>query len=192
MKRSYLKYALLAVNSALFLLIAPVSQVGAATVGFNLVITPRAGFFDPNFGAGVSATDTFVGKIFFDSSDLTPDGSRARSLLPGGDSLSIAGVSYDSLLDSSFWSFTITGGVPECFDTGIGGGCGTGTSQINFVDPANPYPAISFTDTFIGTAFDSNQLSMGFNYSITTIPIPPALLLFGSGLLHQLIRTLKK
>ena len=166
-----------------FLLIAPLSQAGAATVGFNLMITPRAGLFDPNFGTGVSADDTFIGKIFFDTSDLMPDGVRNRSILPGGDSLTIAGVSFDSLLDTTFWSFTIVGGQPVCFDTGVGGGCGTGTSQINFDNPSNPYPSISFTDTFIGTAFDTNQLSMGFNYSIAAIPIPPSVWLFGSGLL---------
>jgi hypothetical protein len=183
MKRHYPKQIFLAASIACFLLIVPLSQVSAATAGFNLVITPRAGLFDPNFGTGVNASDTFTGKIFFDSSDLTPDGSRKRSILPGGDSLTIAGVSFDSLLNSTFWSFTIVGGEPECFDTGIGGGCGTGTSQINFVDPGDPYPSISFTDTFTGTAFDPDQLSMGFNYSITAIPIPPALYLLGSGLL---------
>ena len=183
MKRHSLKQIFLAASVACFLLIAPLPQVSAATVGFNLVITPRAGFFNPNFGTGVSANDTFIGKIFFDTSNLTPDGFRKRSILPGGDSLTIAGVSFDSLLNTTFWSFSIVGGQPVCFDTGIGGGCGTGTSQINFDDPNNPYPAISFTDTFIGTAFDLDELAMGFNYSITAIPIPPAIWLFGSGLL---------
>ena len=181
MKRHSLKQIFLAASVACFLLIAPLPQVSAATVGFNLVITPRAEFFNPNFGAGVSVDDTFVGKIFFDTSNLTPDGVRNRSILPGGDSLTIAGVSFDSLLDTTFWSFTIVGGQPVCFDTG--GGCGTGTSQINFDNPSNPYPSISFTDTFIGTAFDTNELFMGFNYSIAAIPIPPSVWLFGSGLL---------
>lgn len=158
-------------------------STNAATVGFNIEITPRTGFFDPNFGTGVSASDIFTGQIFFDTSDLTPDGVRSRTILPGGDALTIAGVSFDSLLNSTFWSFSIIGGQPVCFDTGIGGGCGTGTSQINFDDPDNPYPAISFTDTFIGTAFDQSQLSMGFNYSISAIPLPPAVWLFGSGLI---------
>jgi len=183
MKRESLKQRYLVAGLACILLIVPIAQVGAATVGFNLVITPRVGFFDPNFGTGVSVSDTFVGTIFFDTSDLTPDGARSRTVLPGGDSLTIAGESFDSLMNSTFWSFTIAGGQPVCFDTGIGGGCGTGTSQINFVDPNDPYPAITFTDTFIGTAFDANQVSMGFNYSISAIPLPPALWLFGSGLL---------
>ncbi|MGB5259917.1 MAG: hypothetical protein WBO34_05270 [Gammaproteobacteria bacterium] len=183
MNKRSLKQIFLVAGLACFLLIVPLAQVSAATLGFNLVITPRAGFFDPNFGTGVSASDTFVGKIFFDTSDLAPDGARSRTILPGGDSLTIAGESFDPLLNSTFWSFTIVGGEPVCFDTGIGGGCGTGTSQINFADPNDPYPAITFTDTFIGTAFDTNQLPMGFDYSITAIPLPPALYLFGSGLL---------
>jgi hypothetical protein len=167
---------------ACFLMAITPIPANAATVGFNIEITPRTGFFDPNFGTGVSASDIFTGQIFFDTSDLTPDGFRKRTILPGGDELTIAGVSFDSLLNSSFWSFSITGGQPECFDTGIGGGCGTETSQINY-DPDNTYPAISFTDTFIGTAFDESQLSMGFNYSISAIPLPPAVWLFGSGLI---------
>lgn len=183
MKRASLKQRFLAAGLACLLLIIPIAQVGAATIGFNLVITPRVGFFDSNFGTGVSVSDTFIGTIFFDTSDLTSDGARSRTILPGGDSLTIAGESFDSLMNSTFWSFTIVGGEPVCFDTGIGGGCGTGTSQINFDDANDPYPAITFTDTFIGTAFDTNQLSMGFNYSITAIPLPPALLLFGTGLL---------
>jgi len=183
MKRYLLKPIIFAASVACALLIAPLPQVSADTVGFNLVITPRAGFFDPNFGTGVSAGDTFAGKIFFDTSDLTPDGARQRTILPGGDSLTMAGVSFDSLLDTTFWSFSIVGGQPVCFDTGIGGGCGTGTSQINFDDPNDPFPAISFTDTFIGTAFDLDELSMGFNYSITAIPVPAAVWLFGSGII---------
>jgi len=168
---------------AYLLLVAPITQVSAATVGFNLVITPRVEFFDPNFGTGVSADDTFVGQIYFDTSDLTPDGARPRTILPGSDFLTIAGVNFDSLMNTTFWSFSIIDEQPVCFDTGIGGGCGTGTSQINFDDASNPYPAITFTDTFIGTAFDQDELSMGFNYSITAIPVPAAAWLFGSGLL---------
>ena len=141
------------------------------------------GFFDSNFGGGVSTDDTFVGQIYFDTSDLTPDGARSRTILPGSEFLTIAGVTFDSLLNTTFWSFNIVGEQPICFDTGIGGGCGTGTSQSNFDDASNPYPSISFTDTFIGTAFDQDELSMGFNYSITAIPVPAAAWLFGSGLL---------
>lgn len=183
MKEYLIKPGILAATIACLLLVAPLTQVSAATVGFNLVITPRVGFFDPNFGSGVSADDTFFGQIYFDSSDLTPDGARSRTILPGSDFLTIAGVTFDSLLNTTFWSFSIIDEKPECFDTGIGGGCGTGTSQINFDDSGNPYPAISFTDTFIGTAFDQDELSMGFNYSITAIPVPAAAWLFGSGLL---------
>jgi hypothetical protein len=183
MKNYLLKSNIFAVTIACFLLVAPLTHVSAATVGFNLVITPRVGFFDPNFGNGVNADDTFVGQIYFDTSDLTPDGARSRTILPGGDFLTIAGISFDSLLNTTFWSFSIIGEQPVCFDTGVGGGCGTETSQINFDDPSNPYPAISFTDTFIGTAFDQDQLSMGFNYSIAAIPIPATIWLFCSGLL---------
>jgi len=183
MKRYFLKPVFFAASVACFFLMAPLPQVSASTVGFNLVITPRAGFFNPDFGTGVSATDTFSGKIFFDTIDLTPDGARPRTILAGGDSLTIAGVSFDSLLNTTFWTFSMVGGQPVCFDTGIGGGCGTGTSQINFDDPDDPYPAITFADTFIGTAFDPDQLDMGFNYSITAIPVPAAFWLFGSGLL---------
>jgi len=155
-------------------------------MGYIVELTPRVGFFDPNFGSGVSAGDVFTGHIYFDSSDLTPDGARPRSILPGGDELTIAGVSFDSLLNSTFWSFSIFWGEPLCFDTGIGGGCGTGTSQINFDNPSSPYPAISFTDTFLGTAFDSKQLSMGFMYSIRPIPVPAAAWLLGSGMIGLL------
>lgn len=186
MKEYLLRPSIFAAIIGCFLLMAPLTQVSAATVGFNLVITPRVGFFDPNFGSGVSADDTFVGQIYFDTSDLKPDGARSRTILPGSDFLTIAGVTFDSLLNTTFWSFSIIDEQPVCFDTGIGGGCGTGTSQINFDDASNPYPAITFTDTFIGTAFDQDELSMGFNYSITAIPVPAAAWLFGSGLLGLL------
>jgi hypothetical protein len=39
------------------------------------------------------------------------------------------------------------------------------------------------TDTFTGTAFDPDRLSMGFNYSITATPIAPTHWLFDSSLL---------
>ncbi len=182
MRRLLLKPIVFAVVVTGFLLAMPFAQVGAATVGFNLEITPRPGFFNPDFGTGVSASDSFTGQIFFDTNDLTPDGARKRSILPGGDSLTIAGVSFDDLLDTTFWSFSVVGGAPACFDTGIGGGCGTGTAQINFSDANDPYPSISFTDTFLGTAFDADELSLGFNYSLTPIPVPAALWLFGSAL----------
>lgn len=180
MKNPVAKPLIAAVSVTCLLLMAAMVPASAATVGFDLVITPRPGFFDPNFGTGVSATDTFVGSIFFDTSDLTPDGARRRSILPGGDTLRIAGVSFDDLLDDTFWSFTFAGGLPACFDTGIGGPCGTVTSQINSETTGNV--AISFTDTLIGTAFDADQRSLGFNYSIN-IPVPAAAYLFGTGLL---------
>jgi len=180
MKNPVSKPLIVALSVTCLLLMAAMVPASAARVGFDLVITPRAGFFDPNFGTGVSASDTFVGSIFFDTSDLTPDGARSRSTLPGGDALTIAGVSFDALLDDTFWFFTFAGGVPACFDTGIGGPCGTGTSQINFETTGNV--AISFTDTLIGTAFDADQRSLGFNYSIN-IPVPAAAYLLGSGLL---------
>jgi hypothetical protein len=186
MKEYLLRPSISAAIIGCFLLLAPLTQVSAATVGFNLVITPRVGYFDPNFGNGVSADDAFVGRIYFDTSDLTPDGARSRTILPGSDFLTIAGVTFDSLLNTTFWSFSMIDYQPVCFDTGIGGGCGTGTSQINFDDASNPYPAITFTDTFIGTAFDQDKLSMGFNYSITAIPVPAAAWLFSSGLLGLL------
>ena len=179
-KAHFITSCFLSTFLACFLMTITPVPANAATVGFNIEITPRTGFFDPNFGTGVSASDVFTGQIFFDTSDLTPDGTRPRTILPGGDSLTIAGVSFDSLLNSTFWSFSITGGKPVCFD--MGGGCGDGTSQINY-DPDNTYPAISFTDTFIGTAFDQSGLDMGFNYSISAIPLPPAVWLFGSGLI---------
>lgn len=91
MKRYFLKPIFFAASVACFFLMAPLPQVSASTVGLNLVITPRAGFFNPDFGAGVSATDTFSGKKFFDTSELTPDGARSRTILPGGDSLTNAG-----------------------------------------------------------------------------------------------------
>lgn len=64
MKRESLKQIYLVTGLACILLIMPIAQVGAATVGFNLVITPRVGFLDPNFGTGVSVSDTFVGTVF--------------------------------------------------------------------------------------------------------------------------------
>lgn len=183
MKNLFSKTVIIAASVTCLVLIASIPPVSAATVGINLTITPRVGFFDPNFGTGVSASDSFVGTMFFDTGDLTPDGARKRTILPGGDSLTIAGVSFDALLDSTFWSFSFAGGQPACFDTGIGGACGTGTSQINFENAGDPYPSISFTDTFIGTAFDADQRSMGFNYSIIAIPVPAAAYLMGTGLL---------
>lgn len=182
MKSCLLRPINVAAGALGLLLAMPLAQVSAATVGFTLEISPRPGFFDPNFGTGVSASDSFAGTIFFDSNDLTPDGARKRSILPGGDSLTIAGVSFDDLLDDTFWSFSFVGGEPACFDTGIGGGCGTGTAQINFFDANDPYPSISFTDDFLGTAFDADELSLGFNYSLTSIPVPAAFWLFGSAL----------
>lgn len=182
MKNPFSKPAIIAAGVTCVVLMASIAPASAATVAFNVVITPRAPvFFDPDFGTGVSANDTFVGTLFFDTVDLTPDGARRRTILPGGDALTIAGVSFDALLDDTFWSFSFAGGQPACFDSGIGGACGTGTSQINFEPTGNV--SISFTDTFIGTAFDAENRSLGFNYSIAAIPVPAAAYLMGTGLL---------
>ena len=79
------------------------SDSEAAVIGFNLNITATS--TNANFGTGVTAGDTFTGMMFFDSADLTPDGTRQRSNLLGGDSLTSQGVSLDAILNSAGWSF---------------------------------------------------------------------------------------
>jgi hypothetical protein len=80
------------------------------------------------FGTGVTEGDTFTGMVFFDDEDpnYLADGIWERSVL-NGDMLTIAGVSFDSELNSTFWDFNFSSGAPVCFD--IGGQCGDGQGQ---------------------------------------------------------------
>ena len=103
--------------------VATGSEGHATIIGFNLDITDLSANAD--FGTGVNQGDAVTGMMFFNEADLTPDGVRQRSSLPGGDTLTIAGVSFDSVLNDLSWYFTFTGGAPDCFNDGvIASGCG--------------------------------------------------------------------
>lgn len=169
------------------ILVMPTAQ--AVPIAFNLNITMTR--TNANLGTGVSVGDTFTGVMFFDSADLV-DGSRARSILPGNDSVSIAGLTFDETLNSRFLKFSFDGGAPLCISDWQLDGCGTGEGQSihRFTDDhllSGDY--LSFYDNFTGRIRDSILDVVGgpyeyatFTYSFERVPEPPLLLLMLTGL----------
>jgi hypothetical protein len=174
------------------LLVVPVAK--ATVVPFNLQITVGQG--NQNFGTGADDGDTYAGLMFFEEVDLTPEGNRRRSTVPGGDTLTIAGVSFDALLNDPSWFFRFEGGAPECFNPGheFGGEA----------DPCGPdFPfqtvgtdatgALTFRPNSLGIAREPDALGgdeLNFRYSFSAdgivaepIPEPQAALLFVVGLI---------
>jgi hypothetical protein len=148
------------------------TEAGATVIGFDLTIIATS--TNSAFGTGVTEGDTFTGMVFFDDEDpnYLADGIWERSVL-NGDMLTIAGVSFDSELNSTFWDFNFSSGAPVCFD--IGGQCGDGQGQG--LD-------LFFTDDFSGFAFDAelDRITFSYEFSPKDMPEPSSLSLWATGL----------
>ncbi len=146
------------------LIFIPIAR--ADVVGFDLTLTATTS--SPDFGTGVMVGDVFAGRMFFDEVDLTPDGIRTRSIIPGGDFLDIAGISFDTLLSDSGWSFEFIGGGPVCFALAVG------CAGEQLLDPPKS-PAIGFglggttQDPCDGWAADGGANHLFFTYKFSVL-----------------------
>lgn len=170
-----------ALATALLVMLAAPTESKAITIGFDLNLTATSS--NASFGTGVTAGDIFPATVFFDSVDLA-DGSRVRSVLPGGDTLTIAGVSFDDLLNSTLWGFTFAAGAPLCIGDDDLDGCGDGDIQGNVAGDGR---VLQFTDAGqggAGIATGEGSQGISFSYTLATaIPEPATLGLLGFGLL---------
>ena len=153
----------------------------AVTVPFNLNVTITE--TNANVGTGVIAGDTFIGVMYFDSIDLTPDGSRNRTILPGGDIITIAGITFDTTLNSTLYGFEFSSGAPFCIGDFSLDGCGSGEGQSI---PKPDGDALILFDDNSGVIRDSLGGPLGpfefadLTYSFTAGPGPAALGRLGS------------
>ena len=128
--------------------------------------------------------------MFFNEVDLTPDGVRARSSLPGSDMLTIAGVSFDSILNNLAWAFTFTDGAPDCFNDGvIASGCGP---DFPFQTVGtNATGQLTFRPNRLGIAREPDALGgeqISFRYAFSAkVPEPGTFALFAVGLAGLLL-----
>ena len=172
----------------LMLMLSPMAA-HADPIYFDLTVTITE--TNPFIGTGVVAGDVYTGVMVFDSTDLVPDGSRNRTILPGGDTITIAGITFDQTLVSTFYGFTFVDGVPICIGDYSLDGCGTGEGQSI---PKPDGDDLIFYDNGFGVVRDSlygepdgpfEFADFSYTFAATTLPVPePATLaLLGIGLL---------
>ena len=96
----------------------------ATVLGINIDITAVSA--SPNFGTGVAVGDVFAGEMFYDDADpnYTANGTWQRIIIPGGDTLVIAGIDFSSILSDPIWPLTFVSGDPVYLGDLVFNGCG--------------------------------------------------------------------
>jgi len=180
---------------AALLLTSPFAA-NADPISFDLTVT----IIETNafVGTGVVAGDVFTGVMFFDSADLFPDGSSNRTILHGGDTITIAGITFNATLVSTFYGFEFSGGVPLCIGDLSLDGCNTGEGQsIPKPDGDN----LIFFDDGFGVVRDSlfgdplgpfEFAEFSYSFAVSSVPEPGTLALLAIGLFEMGLSRRKK
>ena len=168
----------------IFFFALPTSAL-AIPVAYNLNVTIIED--NANVGTGVSIGDMFTGVMYFDDSELLPDGSRTRSIIYGGDSITVAGITFDDTLASDFYAFEFAGGAPLCIGDFSLDGCGTGEGQSI---PKPDLDDLIFYDNFLGRVRDYDEsrqqyefASFSYEFELASVPEPSTLVLLAFGLI---------
>ena len=167
-----------AVMAGLIAVFVMASDAEATVIGFDLVITATTG--DSRFGTGVNAGDQFTGMMFFDAADLSPDGVRPRTIFPGGDMLTIAGVPLGFILSDHRWLFSFVDGAPVCFDQHTDSppsvpGCGNGDGASIGGRFGALFIVLSLIDDQTGSVssdFGTRKFDFSYQFNLKQVPEP--------------------
>ncbi len=163
------------------------AQAARATVAYSVHLVATTA--NPDFGLGVMLRETLTGTFFFDDADITPDGTRQKSVSLGLDRLTIAGVSFDAILQGSvesFWRFAFAGGMPLCIGDNDLNGCNGIAGQISG-PMSNTY--IEFSENSTGSAGVGGTETIEFEYSFLAVPESSTGLLLALGLVALGVRS---
>lgn len=163
------------------LLLACLPMRMAHAIPISLEFTATA-FGPGSIGGSAAPESTVSGSFLYEAPSVTADIESLTSI-----DLTINSYSYQ--LSDVYFATTGSSLTFQCFATLPERGCGIGPNGRNFTLRWNQNTLVptlfSYSTANTGDVWSSNTFSE-FNIDVAAVPVPPALILFGSGLLGLL------